>query len=704
MHADKIFCRPIARGLRLRLGAGCAILFGLAGADADVRASDTFFADIPPVLTASRLAQSPLDAPAPVTVIDREMIAASGFNEIHDLLRLVPGFLVADNADSAPAVASHGLGDAYARRIKVMIDGRTINSPLWGNVIWDNLPLRVDDIDRIEVVRGPNGAAYGVNAFQGVVNIITRAPTTESGHTLITRIGRNGFYDHGVRLNGTGEGAFDWRLSASRRAQTSFEPYYQAKNRIWHSSESLTRSTANFSSTLQLSPIDEFSLQFGLSEGPSERGGREYQDYPPHTERDRALHLQVGWQRRIEADSGFSLQYFQQSERARGTWPVTQEFAGLTATYPSSRDSEARRHDLEFQYDTRLGSRLTGMLGLGVRSEQVRSMSLFGTSRWLKDTHGQVFGSLSWKPLDVLTVDLGGTLEHHDYSGRLFSPRLALNYTVGPDAALRFSTGTAYRAPSLMESRPFQTDRQDGVIRRIYYRVFDPLQSERMRFVDLGYMAQARSLGLTLDARVFREHYRRFIDDRSCRTFPAGFDFDTLPEKDRAAYERDACPGQEGPDFQPLQPGQKAFYFFNANDFRMTGAEFTLDWRREGWGRAVLSQAFIRIDDGEPYSDRDIPESAPDSMTSLLLIKELPGRWQASLGYYHNARYYWMNGGDIVPSSDRVDLRLARRFGAPGSDNEFSISALSVKGRYVDFHEGRFRHEPQLFATLRIGW
>ncbi|MCK6407800.1 TonB-dependent receptor [Thauera sp.] len=682
MHAVKIFSHPLARGLRL--GAGCAVLFGLAGSDADVRASDTFFADIPPVLTASRLAQSPLDAPAPVTVIDREMIAASGFNEIHDLLRLVPGFLVADNADSAPAVASHGLGDAYARRIKVMIDGRTINSPLWGNVIWDNLPLRVDDIDRIEVVRGPNGAAYGVNAFQGVVNIITRAPTTESGHTLITRIGRNGFYDHGVRLNGTGEGAFDWRLSASRRAETSFEPYYQAKNRIWHSSESLTRSTANFSSTLQLSATDELSLQLGFSEGPTQRGAEAYSDYPPHTERDRALHLHLGWQRRIDADSGLSLQYSQQREQASGTWPVTQRYQDLVATFPSSRDSEVRRHDLELQYDTRLGERLTAMLGLGVRTEHARSMALFGTGRWLDDTHGQVFGSVSWKPLDALTVGLGGTLEYHDYSGQLFSPRLALNHALGADAALRFSTGTAYRAPSLMESRAFQTDRQDGVIRRIHYRVFDPLESERMRFVDLGYVAQLRSLGVMLDARLFREHYRRFIDDKSCWAH--------------------TCPRPEPADYLPIDPGKKSFYFFNANDFRMTGAEFTLDWRREGWGRAVLSQAFIRIDGGEPYSDRDIPESAPDSMTSLLLIKELPGRWQASLGYYHNARYYWMNGGDIVPSSDRVDLRLARRFGAPGSDNEFSISALSVKGRYVDFHEGKFRHEPQLFATLRIGW
>lgn len=70
----------------MREGAGCAVVLGLSGFRADACTSDTFFADIPPVLTASRLAQSPLDAP--VTVIDRELFAASGFHEVHDLLRL----------------------------------------------------------------------------------------------------------------------------------------------------------------------------------------------------------------------------------------------------------------------------------------------------------------------------------------------------------------------------------------------------------------------------------------------------------------------------------------------------------------------------------------------------------------------------------------------------------------------------------------
>lgn len=667
---------------------GPLLLLGLLALDARAERgeADPFFGEIPMVLTASRLAQSPLDAPAPVTVIDREMIVASGFNEIHDLLRLAPGFLVADHPDGPPAVASHGLGDANARRIKVMVDGRTINSPLWGNVIWDNLPLRVDDVERIEVVRGPNGAAYGVNAFQGVVNIITRAPSTESGRSVVVRAGRNRFYEVGVRLNGEGGGPFDWRLHASRRELTPFEPHYRVVNQEgeWGSAESTTRNAINFNSVLQISALDELSFVIGVSEGASKRGAKGDDDYPPHAEDDRALHLQAGWRRQVDAESVLSLQYFHQGERAAGSWMVSQTYDKRTASFPTSRASEARRHDLELQYDTRLGRRLTGMLGIGVRSEHARSTHLFGTGQWLDSTHGQVFGSVTWNPLAPLKIDLGGTLEHHDYSGRLFSPRIAINYAPDADSALRLSTGTAYRAPSLMESRAFQTDREGDTIRRIGFRVFDPLQSERMRFVDLGYVAQLRPLGVHFDARVFREHYRRFIDDKAC----------VFGE----------CPGVEPADYVPIDPDKKSFYFLNANDFRMTGAEFTVDWRKPGWGRAILSQAFIEIDRGEPYSDKDIPRSAPHSTTALLLIKDFPGRWQASLGYYHNGLYYWMNGGDIVPRTDRFDLRIARRFGPPGSDNEVSLTALSLKGRYADFHEDKFRHEPDLYLGVRIGW
>lgn len=690
------------RDFRAAAGLRLAAVLCLIGPGAAVAAADLFFNDIPLVLTASRLARSPLDAPAPITVIDRELIAASGFTEIHDLLRLVPGFLVADWPDGAPVVANHGLGDAFDRRIKVMIDGRTINSPLWGDTKWQDLPIRVDDIERLEVVRGPNGAAYGVNAFQGVVNIITRAPATEDGITLIARAGRNGFYDHGVRINGEAGTPLDWRLSASRRSAVNFEPHREDRGPL-HPGERVTYNVANFNAVSQLSARDELRLHLGASAGTSARGSPDrdsYPDHPPHDERERSLYLQLGWLRTIDVDSSLNLQYHHQQERTRGRWVIRATIGDALLSVPTNRDSDAHRDDLELQFNTRLSATATAMLGAGLRAEVAESLRLFGSTRPKHATHAQLFGSVTWQPLPPLTFDVGGTLERHDYSGSLFSPRLAANYALGADAAVRLSTGIAYRAPSLMESRAFETIREGDTIRRILYRALAPLEAERMRFVDLGYVAHFRGLGLSLDARAFHESYTRFIDDKSCRTYPADYAFATLSAQQQGVV----CSRAEPANFVPLEDGQKAFYFLNSGAFIMNGAEFTADWRREGWGRIVASQAFIAIRARGALSDRDIVRSAPRAMTSLLLIKELRRRWRASLGYYHNDRFHWMNDGDRVPRRDRFDLKLARSFGARGADNEFAVTAQSVKGAYPEFHESKYRQEPRLFASVRVSW
>ena len=155
-------------------------------------------------------------------------------------------------------------------------------------------------------------------------------------------------------------------------------------------------------------------------------------------------------------------------------------------------------------------------------------------------------------------------------------------------------------------------------------------------------------------------------------------------------------------DFAPIEwdwrarRGPSSFVFRNVGSFRVTGGEFSIDWRRPGWGRVVLSQAVIDVDVQGASVDEDFETSAPSSITSLLLIKELPGRWRASLGYYRHSSMNWLNDGDRVPEQDRVDLKLSRRFGGANSGNEVALVAQSVGGRYADFHAGRYRREPNI--------
>jgi iron complex outermembrane receptor protein len=143
---------------------------------------DVYFTDIPVVLSVTRLAQPKSDAPAAITVIDRSTIEASGIREIPELMRLVPGFQVGHDygdvlAPEQTPVTYLGYSDQFSRKMQVLVDGRSVYDPMYGGVRWSELGLLLDDIDRIEVIRGPNAASYGSNAFLGVINIITRDPT-----------------------------------------------------------------------------------------------------------------------------------------------------------------------------------------------------------------------------------------------------------------------------------------------------------------------------------------------------------------------------------------------------------------------------------------------------------------------------------------------------------------------------------------------
>jgi|GEM_PF-369335 len=127
-------------------------------------------------VTASRTEGDVLDAPASLTVITREEIDQSGARTVPDLLRRVPGVTVVQMTQSDFNVTIRGLNRRLSNKILVLVDGRTVYQDFLGGTAWEALGINLEDIERIEVVRGPGAALYGASAFGGVVNIITRAP------------------------------------------------------------------------------------------------------------------------------------------------------------------------------------------------------------------------------------------------------------------------------------------------------------------------------------------------------------------------------------------------------------------------------------------------------------------------------------------------------------------------------------------------
>jgi iron complex outermembrane receptor protein len=132
--------------------------------------------EMPIVITATRREQSIATVPYAISVITAEDIRRSAARSVPDALRLVPGMDVAELTYGDAAVSPRGMHAMTARTTLVLVDGRQIFDSLFGGTLWGSWPFQLEDIERIEVIRGPGGVTWGANAVQGVINIITKNP------------------------------------------------------------------------------------------------------------------------------------------------------------------------------------------------------------------------------------------------------------------------------------------------------------------------------------------------------------------------------------------------------------------------------------------------------------------------------------------------------------------------------------------------
>lgn len=166
------------------------------------------------ITTAARKAQSLHDTPAAVFVVTRDDIERSGAASVPEALQMVPGVQVGRISSGTWAISLRGGNSRFANRLQVLVDGRSVYTPLFAGTVWEDRDLLMEDIDRIEVVRGPGGALWGSNAMNGVINIITRRPQDAQGTLVSAALGseRRGWLgvrhglsigeDHHVRIWG----------------------------------------------------------------------------------------------------------------------------------------------------------------------------------------------------------------------------------------------------------------------------------------------------------------------------------------------------------------------------------------------------------------------------------------------------------------------------------------------------------------------
>ena len=210
---------PIAALLAVGTHALLLLLLGIPlGLKAQTAAPSTDIADKSieelmniDVTSVSRKDQKLSKIPAAVYVITREMIERSGANIIPDLLRMVPGVQVAQVEANRWAISVRGFNDIYSNKVLVLVDGRTVYTPSFSGVYWDQLDIPLNTIERIEVVRGPGGTVWGANAVNGVISIITRNSQDTKGALVSAGAGSQQTADYLAQYGGAIGGAAAYR-------------------------------------------------------------------------------------------------------------------------------------------------------------------------------------------------------------------------------------------------------------------------------------------------------------------------------------------------------------------------------------------------------------------------------------------------------------------------------------------------------------
>ena len=208
------------------------------------------------VTSVSKRAEKANEAPAAIYVITEEDIKRSGATTIPDMLRMAPGITVTQAGSHSWTVTARGSNDQFSNKLLVLMDGRTIYSPLFSGVIWDVQDTMIEDIDRIEIIRGPGATLWGANAVNGVINIISKhAKDTQGGLAVATA---------GNRIDGIGALRYGGKIGDDSylRAYAKHSAYDSQFNLAGNSAnDSWDRSQAGFRSDSTLTDRDKLNLQ-----------------------------------------------------------------------------------------------------------------------------------------------------------------------------------------------------------------------------------------------------------------------------------------------------------------------------------------------------------------------------------------------------------------------------------------------------------
>ncbi|MDM8349882.1 TonB-dependent receptor [Pseudomonas sp. sp1636] len=634
---------------------------------------------LPEILTATRLQQAPAAVPGSISVLDRQLIRASGARSLPELLRLVPGMLVVPQSGNSTTVNYHGSSATQARRMQVLVDGRSVYRAGFAQVDWDDIPVALEDIERIEVFRGPNTVSYGANALMAVINILTRAPRDTHGTRLKHTRGQRGINDW-YASHGQGWDGGDLRLSLSGLQDDGFDQ--RADDSDFRDSKRLNR--LNLRLSQELDAKQSLDWQLALKEGTNQVDNRYEPIFPIAAqpwEQDRdsdvrardfatslrwnldfnpehSLYVQTNLQqwerlrqwRACEGQLAFSpalrklwelspqytqslLQNMQlplggsQAQSLLATQVLQQAAATFNPTSGAfahscgliNEDARESRFDLEVQDTLSLSDNLRLVSGLNYRHDRADS-EVYLNGELSRDTWS-LFSQFEWRIDPHWLLQGGAMLEDASATSASLSPRLALNYLITPAHGLRAVYSEAVRSPDMFENH---ADWQ--------YRVRD-LKPTLAGQSEADYFATAAGPGNLEQERIHSHElgYNGHFNDIGLSLDVKLFydEIDNLISEPLKVYQ-----------FMPT----------NGNQLRLKGSETELNWQLSMRDRLRLGYAYIDYDASHRIDRRLTPRHSG----SVGWLRDWGQDWSSALFYY---------GADQLNQYrfERLDLRVAKR-------------------------------------------
>lgn len=397
------------------------------------------------VTSVSKKAERLADAAASVFVITAEDIRRSGATNLPEVLRLAPNLQVAQSSASGYAISARGFNgsnNSAPNKLLVLIDGRSVYTPLFSGVFWDVQDVMLEDVERIEVISGPGGTLWGVNAVNGVINIITRSAADTKGGLVVAGGGNRGS-DAGFRYGGTlgSDGHFRVYGKYADRKRTSLENGNPVDDALY-------KSQVGFRADWRR-PSDQVMVQANAytgSEGQPAPGAISITgvNFFLQSVAASGVNLTTRWTHQLEDGASLDFQaYYDRTKRL--VPPVFNETLDIV--------------DLQFQHALPpLGSHAV-VWGANYRYSMDRVNNMHPFFAFLPANVNQKWSSLFGQDeitlRDDLKLTLGTRIERNDYTGNEFLPSARLAWKPAHNHLLWTAASRTVRAPSRLDRDAF---------------------------------------------------------------------------------------------------------------------------------------------------------------------------------------------------------------------------------------------------------